>query len=67
MKRRKLKLWRIEQGLTQDDLATRLKTNAPRISLIESGKQDPSYRLLCAFDKEFNVDNVFDLFKKEGE
>lgn len=67
MKRMKLKLWRIERKLTQEQMAKDLETDLPRINQIELGKRDPNYKLLKKFKDVYKVDGVFELFEKEGE
>lgn len=67
MKRTKLKLWRVANNLTQDELAKSLNTDGPRMNQIELGKRDPDYKLLVTFERVYNEPNVWELFKKDGE
>jgi transcriptional regulator with XRE-family HTH domain len=39
-----LKTWREKQGMTQEELAKKLRTFQPRVSALESGRITPSLR-----------------------
>lgn len=41
-----LRAWRIQRGLSQDQLAVLVKTSKPTVSRIEAGLLDPSFDLL---------------------
>lgn len=52
---RSIKRIRIERGISQQDLARRLKITAPYLSAIEHGRKDPSIKLMKAICKELKV------------
>ncbi|HYS26325.1 MAG TPA: helix-turn-helix transcriptional regulator [Vicinamibacterales bacterium] len=47
---------RLRSGLTQRQLARKARVPQPMISLIESGKQDPRYRMLARLLRASGVD-----------
>lgn len=53
----KLKLKRIEQGMTQKDIAEKLQISIPAYSLIESGKRKGSLEFWENVQKVLNIDN----------
>ncbi|MFD1851481.1 helix-turn-helix transcriptional regulator [Oceanobacillus bengalensis] len=57
----KMKLARIEKGLTQEQLASRVKATRQTIGLIEKGKYNPSLHLCIAIAKELDktLDDLF--------
>mgnify|MGYP006306627681 CR=1 FL=1 len=61
MKNKKLKLARIEKDLTQEDLAEIVGVSRQTISLIETGKYNPSLNLCIAICKALNktLDDLF--------
>lgn len=65
MKRKKLKKWVIDNDLKQLEIAERLGITRQQWYNIVNGKSDPSYKLLTKFSETFNIDNVYELFKKE--
>lgn len=67
MKRKKLKLWRVEHDLTQVQLAEELGVTVAYINQIELGKQKPSYELLCKFKEKYDVEDVLELFEREEQ
>ncbi|MFZ7131572.1 MAG: helix-turn-helix transcriptional regulator [Eubacteriales bacterium] len=54
MKNIKFKIARIEQDLTQEQLAERVNVTRQTISLIEAGKYNPSLNLCIAICKALN-------------
>lgn len=67
MKRFNLALFRMRLGLTQGQMASKLKISTSHYVGIENGFADPSYKVLCKFKDTFKdrqVD-IFDLFAKE--
>lgn len=64
MKNFKLKIARIEKDLSQEDLAKIVGVSRQTISLIESGKYNPSLNLCTAICKSLNK-TLNDLFWQE--
>ncbi|OEH66159.1 MULTISPECIES: helix-turn-helix domain-containing protein [Lactobacillus] len=52
---------RIKLGLSQAELAEKLNVSPALISQIESGKRNPSYKMMVKFSEFFNesVDSLF--------
>ncbi|MGB1330351.1 MAG: helix-turn-helix transcriptional regulator [Gammaproteobacteria bacterium] len=50
-----LKDLRQKEGISQDDLASILKVSRQTINSIETGKFDPSLKLVMKMTKHFNV------------
>lgn len=50
-----LKGLRQKEGISQDDLASILKVSRQTINSIETGKFDPSLKLVMKMTKHFNV------------
>ena len=50
-----LKELRQKEGISQDDLASILKVSRQTINSIETGKFDPSLKLVMRMTKHFNV------------
>ena len=48
---KELKQWRVEAGLTQRQLAARLKISAAYVAYLESGKRTPSAALIARYWK----------------
>lgn len=67
MARENLRLWKWEQNLRGYQIASRLGIDHSTWSNIESGKRDPSYRLLVRFQQEFNPCDIIKLFEEGGE
>lgn len=65
MRRKKLKMWRVSQDLTQKEVARSLDTATSHYSLIEQGINNPSYELLVKFENVFKTENTLRLFEKE--
>lgn len=67
MKRFNLALFRMRQGLTQGQMAQKLKISVSHYVGIENGFADPSYKVLCKFKDIFKDKNsdIFELFEKE--
>jgi transcriptional regulator with XRE-family HTH domain len=61
-----IKLIRTARGITQRDLASRLKISANYLSLIESDKREPSLAFLNRLATEFRVPIAM-LFMFQGE
>lgn len=57
----KMKMARIEQGLTQAQLALKVKATRQTVGLIEKGEYNPSLNLCIAIAKELNktLDDLF--------
>jgi putative transcriptional regulator len=66
MKNIKLKMARVENDLTQEELADRINVTRQTISLIEAGKYNPSLNLCVAICKELGK-TLDDLFWEEEE
>ena len=52
--------------LSQKEMASKLKISRPHYSDIENGKVEPSIVIAYKFQEVFGIDNVMELFKKEG-
>lgn len=57
----KIKLARMEKGLTQEQLASRVKATRQTIGLIEKGEYNPSLKLCISICKELGktLDELF--------
>jgi len=66
MKNIKLKMARVENDLTQEELADKINVTRQTISLIEAGKYNPSLNLCVAICKELGK-TLDDLFWEEEE
>ncbi len=66
MKNIKLRLARIEMGLSQEELATRVGVTRPTINQLEGGKYNPSLQLCIRICKELNK-TLNDLFWEEDQ
>ena len=64
MKRLNLKVFRIKNNLSQEDMAKKLGISKVYYCRIETGVNDPSFGLLEKFGEIFNYDDVWFLFKK---
>ena len=62
----KLKLARVEKGLTQQELADRVGVTRQTIGLIEAGKYNPTLKL-CFLLAYFTEKGIEELFWTEGE
>ena len=56
---------RIKSGLTQQEMADKLKISRSSVGMYEKGEREPSYELLEAIADFFNVDMNYLLGKKE--
>ena len=65
-KRKKLKVFRIEHDMTQEELAAKLGISVAHYGSVERGTYDPSYKLMDTFFKLYPKEN-FDIFEKEKE
>ena len=63
-KRKKLKVFRIEHDLTQEELAKKLGVSAAHYGAVERGTYDPSYKMMASFFKLYPQEN-FKVFDKE--
>lgn len=66
MKRINLKLFRIKNDFTQQQMANKLEISKSHYTALELGKVNPSVQLLDKFSKEFEYDDVWEIFKKEN-
>lgn len=64
MKRYNLKMFRIMQDLTQQDIAQKLGISKSHYVSIEQGTQDPSFKLLEQFAQAFQINDIWELMKK---
>ncbi len=64
MKRYNLKMFRIMQDLTQQDIAQKLGISKSHYVSIEQGTQDPSFKLLEQFAEVFTINDIWELMKK---
>ena len=55
MKRTNLKIFRIRQDMTQDDMARRVGCNRSFYSAVEGGRSNPSVEFFMELQKAFNV------------
>lgn len=60
-----LKELRIKSGLTQQEMADKLKISRSSIGMYENGEREPSFELLEMIADYFNVDMNYLLGKKE--
>ena len=63
-KRKKLKVFRIEHDMTQEELAAKLGISVAHYGSVERGTYDPSYKLMDTFFKLYPKEN-FNIFEKE--
>ena len=64
MKRKQLKLFRIEKELTQQQMADKLQISSSHYTNIELGQFNPSYKVFENFYKEFGSENLWRLIQK---
>lgn len=66
MARENLKEFRSSKQLTQSEMAQKLEISLSHYKGIESGYQDPSFKVLCKFYNEFKdeYDDIWTLFGK---
>lgn len=55
MRRKNLKIFRVEQDLTQSDMALAIGCSRDAYSAIESGGRDPSYGFMQNLQSAFNI------------
>lgn len=69
MERIDLKIFRIKQGLTQEEFAKKIGISRQSYLLIEAGKRDFKFGTLKKFKKAFNLteEQAFNLMKKGVE
>jgi transcriptional regulator with XRE-family HTH domain len=57
----RLKLWRMQEGLTQSEAAQRLGLGESTLALLESGRMRPSSRQLKQLERSFrDAGSLFD-------
>lgn len=68
MRRKNMKIFRIEHDLTQSDMADRIGCSRDAYGAIESGRRDPSYGLMKNLQIAFNVPNerMWGLMERES-
>ena len=66
-KRKNLKKWHIDNGLSHKEVYEKLGYTKNHYSLILNGKADPSFEFMQRFGDNFGhlVDDIWELFKKE--
>lgn len=64
MKRKNLMKWEIDNNLKRIDIAKKLGISTAHYSNIVNGKADPSLEVIERFQKVFQVDNIWELFKR---
>lgn len=62
----RLREYRLSKGLTQEELASRVKVARQTINLIEAGRYNPTLKLCLALCWELGV-TLNDLFWMEGK
>lgn len=67
MRRKNLKIFRIEHDLTQSDIAQRIGCSRDAYSAIESGSRDPSYNFMENLQTAFGVpaESMWGLLERE--
>lgn len=68
MRRKNLKIFRIEQDLTQSDMAQRIGCSRDAYSAIESGARNPSYDFMESLHIAFSVpaERMWTLLERES-
>ena len=64
MKRLNLKIFRQKLGLTQEEMAKKLDLAKITYANIELGNANPSFGVLEKFEQVFEVNDVWEIFKK---
>lgn len=62
LRRENLKTFREKEGLTQQEMADKLEVSLIQYQFIESGRRNPSFKVLENFKKAFakaSVDKIF--------
>lgn len=65
-KRDELKEFREDQGLTQQEMADKLKISLIQYQFIELGRRNPSFKLLVLFKKIFPKGNIEKIFLSQN-
>lgn len=67
MRRKNLKIFRVEQDLTQSDIALEIGCSRDAYSAIESGARDPSYEFMEKLQAAFNIpdERMWKLLERE--
>ena len=63
-KRKKLKVFRVKQDLTQGELAKKIGVSVSHYGAVERGTYDPSYKMMANFFKLYPQEG-FEVFDKE--
>ncbi|AGW43701.1 putative Cro-like repressor [Lactobacillus phage phiLdb] len=63
-KRKNLKVFRVKQDLTQEELAKKLGVSVAHYGAVERGTYDPSYKMMANFFKLYPQED-FEVFDKE--
>lgn len=63
-KRKNLLLFRLDNNLTQQEMANKLGITRVHYNSIENGKADPSFSLCQKLNELFEINDVWDLMKK---
>lgn len=63
-KRKRLKMFRIEHDLTQEEMAKKLGVSVAHYGSVERGAYDPSYKMMATFFKLYPNEN-FKIFESE--
>lgn len=66
MKRNNLKRFRLNQFITQQEMAEKLEISTPYYAMLESGKREGTLKLWQRLKAEFNLSNdeLFSLIEK---
>lgn len=67
MRRKNLKILRVEQDLTQIDMAKRIGCNRAAYGAIEAGTRDPSFEFMEKLQAAFNIpaERMWGLMERE--
>ncbi|AIF54346.1 putative Cro-like repressor [Lactobacillus phage Ld25A] len=63
-KRKNLKVFRVKQDLTQEELAKKLGVSVAHYGAVERGTYDPSYKMMSNFFRLYPQEK-FEIFDKE--
>lgn len=63
-KRKNLKVFRVKQDLTQEELAKKLGVSVSHYGAVERGTYDPSYKMMSNFFRLYPQEK-FEIFDKE--
>lgn len=67
--RTKLKVFRVEQGLSQEKMAKEIGYNRMSYAAVENGKREPTLKFCSALSKAFGItlDEAMQLMKPDGK